>query len=211
MGVRIILMLMAISFLGYVLPWGQISFWGATVITNLVSAIPVVGGRLVEYLWGGFSVNEPTLKRFFALHFFLPFILVILTVSHIIYLHEAGSGNPLGASRGGRKIKFYPYRMVIDLEGLVVLMWVGVGVVLFGGLAFIDDPENFLPANPLLAPLHIQPEWYFLFAYAILRSIPNKLGGVVALVASVSRFYVLGGMRWVKLRAIFVSYEKIIF
>jgi len=183
-GVVILLLLIGTAFLGYVLPWGQISFWGATVITNLASAIPVVGNEIVFWLWGGFSVSNATLTRFFTLHFLLPFILAALRATHLLFLHQSGSSNPLGINRNVDKSPFHPYFSSKDVFGFIVF---------FAGLLFIrffhpwdlGDPENFIPANPIVTPVHIQPEWYFLFAYAILRSIPSKLGGVVALVLSV--------------------------
>lgn len=183
-GVIILFILIATAFLGYVLPWGQMSFWGATVITNLMSAIPYLGLIIVEWLWGGFSVDNPTLSRFFSLHFLLPFILAILVVIHITILHSTGSTNPLGFKRNSDKISFHPFFSSKDLLGVVLV------ILLFSIVCFIypyilGDPENFNPANPINTPIHIQPEWYFLFAYAILRRIPNKLGGVIALVISI--------------------------
>nr|QXX99487.1 cytochrome b [Dimorphostylis asiatica] len=190
-GVTILLMLMATAFLGYVLPWGQMSFWGATVITNLFSAIPVIGNDLVQYLWGGFSINNPTLKRFFTLHFLLPFILTFLAIIHVFFLHETGSSNPLGLTSKSMKTSFHPYSSSTDMESLISLMFYMILMCLLGSLFFVEDPDNFNPANPLMAPPHIQPEWYFLFAYAILRSIPNKLGGVISLAMSVLILYIL--------------------
>lgn len=175
---------MAAAFLGYVLPWGQMSFWGATVITNLFSALPYVGEDVVIWLWGGFAVDNATLTRFFAFHFFVPFAVAALSLVHLIFLHETGSSNPLGLPLHGDKSPFHPYFSVKDLlGGLIALLGVGATMLLFPW--DLGDPENFVPANPLVTPVHIQPEWYFLFAYAILRSIPNKLGGVIALVFSV--------------------------
>lgn len=183
-GVIILLLTIATAFLGYVLPWGQISFWAATVITNLLSAIPVWGTTIVEWLWGGFSVNYPTLTRFFSLHFLLPFIVTSLALIHIVSLHSTGSSNPLGLNINKDKIPFHPFFIWKDL------VWIVFIIILLLSVALINpyirtDPENFIPANPISTPLHIQPEWYFLFAYAILRSIPNKLGGVLALAARV--------------------------
>nr|QWS05423.1 cytochrome b [Cultellus attenuatus] len=189
-GVTMLVLTMGIGFLGYVLPWGQMSFWGATVITNLVSAVPYLGGWLVEWIWGGFAVGDATLKRFFMLHFLLPFVLLVMVAVHIMYLHSTGSNNPLGLSSDSEKIPFYPYYMLKDLVGI---FWLG-GLILFVVLFFPDiflDPVNFMPADPMRTPTHIQPEWYFLFAYAILRSIPNKLGGVVALAMSLLILYIL--------------------
>nr|ATD53061.1 cytochrome b [Clovia sp. EMHAU-2015-Zz052918] len=183
-GIIILLLLMGTAFLGYVLPWGQMSFWGATVITNLLSAIPYLGTYLVQWIWGGFSVDNSTLTRFFTLHFLFPFIIVSLVIIHIFFLHLTGSNNPIGMKSNIDKIPFHPYFSIKDLMGFIFI------VTLFLTLNFMEpymlgDPDNFSPANPLVTPTHIKPEWYFLFAYAILRSIPNKLGGVVALLMSV--------------------------
>nr|AAN34994.1 cytochrome b [Empidonax wrightii]AAN34995.1 cytochrome b [Empidonax wrightii]AAN34996.1 cytochrome b [Empidonax wrightii] len=183
-GVILLLTLMATAFVGYVLPWGQMSFWGATVITNLFSAIPYIGQTLVEWAWGGFSVDNPTLTRFFALHFLLPFMIAGLTLIHLTFLHETGSNNPLGISSDCDKIPFHPYFSMKDILGFIILLLPLMTLALFSP-NLLGDPENFTPANPLVTPPHIKPEWYFLFAYAILRSIPNKLGGVLALAASV--------------------------
>nr|AAL16656.1 cytochrome b [Numenius arquata] len=183
-GVILLLTLMATAFVGYVLPWGQMSFWGATVITNLFSAIPYIGQTLVEWAWGGFSVDNPTLTRFFALHFLLPFMIAGLTLIHLTFLHETGSNNPLGISSNSDKIPFHPYFSLKDILGFTIMFLPLLTLALFSP-NLLGDPENFTPANPLVTPPHIKPEWYFLFAYAILRSIPNKLGGVLALAASV--------------------------
>nr|QNH73742.1 cytochrome b [Dicaeum chrysorrheum]QVO50911.1 cytochrome b [Dicaeum chrysorrheum] len=183
-GVILLLMLMATAFVGYVLPWGQMSFWGATVITNLFSAIPYIGQTLVEWAWGGFSVDNPTLTRFFALHFLLPFVIAGLTLVHLTFLHETGSNNPMGIPSDCDKIPFHPYYTTKDILGFALLLCLLAAMALFSPNS-LGDPENFTPANPLVTPPHIKPEWYFLFAYAILRSIPNKLGGVLALAASV--------------------------
>nr|AAV85635.1 cytochrome b [Pyrilia barrabandi]AAV85637.1 cytochrome b [Pyrilia barrabandi] len=183
-GVILLLTLMATAFVGYVLPWGQMSFWGATVITNLFSAIPYIGHTLVEWAWGGFSVDNPTLTRFFTLHFLLPFMITSLVLVHLTFLHESGSNNPLGISSNCDKIPFHPYFSLKDLLGFMIMLPLLTTLALFSP-NLLGDPENFTPANPLVTPPHIKPEWYFLFAYAILRSIPNKLGGVLALAASV--------------------------
>nr|BAO37558.1 cytochrome b [Spheniscus demersus] len=183
-GIILLLTLMATAFVGYVLPWGQMSFWGATVITNLFSAIPYIGQTLVEWAWGGFSVDNPTLTRFFALHFLLPFMITGLTLIHLTFLHESGSNNPLGIVANSDKIPFHPYYSTKDILGFMLLLLPLTTLALFSP-NLLGDPENFTPANPLVTPPHIKPEWYFLFAYAILRSIPNKLGGVLALAASV--------------------------
>nr|QNH73745.1 cytochrome b [Dicaeum monticolum] len=183
-GVILLLMLMATAFVGYVLPWGQMSFWGATVITNLFSAIPYIGQTLVEWAGGGFSVDNPTLTRFFALHFLLPFVIAGLTLVHLTFLHETGSNNPMGIPSDWDKIPFHPYYTTKDILGFALMLCLLAAMALFSP-NLLGDPENFTPANPLVTPPHIKPEWYFLFAYAILRSIPNKLGGVLALAASV--------------------------
>nr|YP_097114.1 cytochrome b [Batrachoseps wrighti]AAU20551.1 cytochrome b [Batrachoseps wrighti] len=183
-GVILFFLVMATAFVGYVLPWGQMSFWGATVITNLLSAIPYMGDTLVQWIWGGFSVDKATLTRFFAFHFILPFIIVGASVVHLMFLHETGSNNPTGLNSGPDKIPFHPFFSYKDLLGLLVLLMILMFISLLSP-NLLGDPENFTPANPLVTPPHIQPEWYFLFAYAILRSIPNKLGGVVALLMSI--------------------------
>nr|UBX38544.1 cytochrome b [Brachionus fernandoi] len=183
-GVIIYLILMGTAFLGYVLPWGQMSYWAATVITNLLSAIPWLGPPLVEWVWGGFAVGNPTLTRFFALHYLLPFVVTALVILHIFFLHMYGSSNPLGVSSNTNKVSFHYYYSVKDLYVYFVFFFVFLFFTLKYGYAFMDA-ENFIPANPLVTPTHIQPEWYFLFAYAILRSIPNKLGGVLGLVLAV--------------------------
>nr|YP_009647955.1 cytochrome b [Gerbilliscus leucogaster]QBZ37942.1 cytochrome b [Gerbilliscus leucogaster] len=183
-GIILLFSVMATAFMGYVLPWGQMSFWGATVITNLLSAIPYVGTTIVEWIWGGFSVDKPTLTRFFAFHFILPFIIAALAVVHLLFLHETGSNNPMGINSNVDKIPFHPYYTVKDFLGVILLLFTFLLVVLFSP-DLLGDPDNYMPANPLNTPPHIKPEWYFLFAYAILRSIPNKLGGVIALVLSI--------------------------
>nr|BAK23120.1 cytochrome b [Trigonostigma heteromorpha] len=183
-GVVLFLLVMMTAFVGYVLPWGQMSFWGATVITNLLSAVPYVGDTLVQWIWGGFSVDNATLTRFFAFHFLLPFIVVAMTVLHLLFLHETGSNNPIGINPNADKISFHPYFSYKDLLGFAVMLAALSALALFSP-NLLGDPENFTPANPLVTPPHIKPEWYFLFAYAILRSIPNKLGGVLALLFSI--------------------------
>nr|AGA94835.1 cytochrome b [Cardinalis cardinalis] len=199
-GVILLLTLMATAFVGYVLPWGQMSFWGATVITNLFSAIPYIGQTLVEWAWGGFSVDNPTLTRFFALHFLLPFFIVGLTLVHLTFLHETGSNNPLGIPSDCDKIPFHPYYTIKDILGFVLMVSLLVSLALFAP-NLLGDPENFTPANPLVPPPHIKPEWYFLFAYAILRSIPNKLGGVLALAASILVLFLMPLLHTSKLRS----------
>nr|YP_009731514.1 cytochrome b [Macrocheles muscaedomesticae]QHQ98532.1 cytochrome b [Macrocheles muscaedomesticae] len=183
-GIIILLLLMATAFLGYVLPWGQMSYWGATVITNLLSAIPYIGNSITLWLWGGFSINNATLARFYSLHFFLPFIILTMVIIHIILLHETGSSNPMGNPSNLDKISFHPLYSLKDIVGFM-LVYLLFNYITFSSPYIFFDPDNFVPANPMLTPPHIQPEWYFLFAYAILRSIPNKLGGVLALFLSI--------------------------
>nr|ADA72107.1 cytochrome b [Pachytriton brevipes]AKQ13018.1 cytochrome b [Pachytriton brevipes]AKQ13019.1 cytochrome b [Pachytriton brevipes] len=183
-GVVLLLLVMATAFVGYVLPWGQMSFWGASVITNLLSAIPYVGSSLVEWVWGGFSVDKATLTRFFAFHFLLPFLIAGMSIIHLLFLHETGSNNPTGIPSNQDKVSFHPYFSYKDLLGFLLALLTLVLIALVVPNLLVD-PENFIPANPLMAPPHIKPEWYFLFAYAILRSIPNKLGGVIALLMSI--------------------------
>nr|ABW99140.1 cytochrome b [Dionda episcopa] len=183
-GVVLLLLVMMTAFVGYVLPWGQMSFWGATVITNLLSAVPYMGDALVQWIWGGFSVDNATLTRFFAFHFLFPFVIAGATILHLLFLHETGSNNPAGLNSDADKISFHPYFSYKDLLGFVLMLLALATLTLFSP-TLLGDPENFTPANPLVTPPHIQPEWYFLFAYAILRSIPNKLGGVLALLFSI--------------------------
>nr|UWT72065.1 cytochrome b [Ctenotus schomburgkii] len=183
-GVILLLLVMATAFVGYVLPWGQMSFWGATVITNLLSAIPYIGTNLVEWIWGGFSVDNATLTRFFTFHFLLPFAIMGASMLHLLFLHETGSNNPTGLASNTDKIPFHPYYSYKDLLGATLFILLLLSLALFSP-NLLGDPENFTPANPLVTPPHIKPEWYFLFAYAILRSIPNKLGGVLALLFSI--------------------------
>nr|YP_008854783.1 cytochrome b [Diabrotica barberi]AHA51732.1 cytochrome b [Diabrotica barberi] len=188
-GVTIFFLTMATAFLGYVLPWGQMSFWGATVITNLMSAIPYLGNMLVQWIWGGFAVDNATLTRFFTFHFILPFIIMFMVI-HLLFLHQTGSSNPLGTKSNIDKIPFHPYFTFKDILGFLILLLLLTTLTLKDPY-LLGDPDNFIPANPLVTPVHIQPEWYFLFAYAILRSIPNKLGGVIALVMSIAILYIL--------------------
>nr|WEG23096.1 cytochrome b [Zenillia sp. 2 HNL-2023a] len=189
-GVIILFLTMGTAFMGYVLPWGQMSFWGATVITNLMSAIPYIGIDLVQWIWGGFAVDNATLTRFFTFHFILPFIVLATTMIHILFLHETGSNNPLGLNSNIDKIPFHPYFTYKDIVGFITTTMMLILLVLINPY-LLGDPDNFIPANPLVTPIHIQPEWYFLFAYAILRSIPNKLGGVIALVISIAILMIL--------------------
>nr|YP_003934235.1 cytochrome b [Kinosternon leucostomum]ACP30420.1 cytochrome b [Kinosternon leucostomum] len=189
-GVMLLLLTMATAFMGYVLPWGQMSFWGATVITNLLSAIPYIGTALVQWIWGGFSVDNATLTRFFTLHFLLPFMIAGLAMMHLLFLHETGSNNPTGLNSNTDKIPFHPYFSYKDLLGMILMLTLLLMLALFSP-NLLGDPDNFIPANPLITPPHIKPEWYFLFAYAILRSIPNKLGGVLALLSSILILFML--------------------
>jgi ubiquinol-cytochrome c reductase cytochrome b subunit len=199
LGVLILLLMMATAFMGYVLPWGQMSFWGATVITNLFSAIPLVGESIVTWLWGGFSVDNPTLNRFYALHYLLPFILFGVVILHVVALHVTGSNNPLGIDPKGPQdtVPFHPYYTVKDSFGTAV--WVFVfAIFVFFAPDFFGEPENYLEANPLSTPAEIVPEWYFLPYYAILRAvdfdiwfIPAKLGGVIAMFGSIFLLFVL--------------------
>nr|YP_010710169.1 cytochrome b [Lipaphis pseudobrassicae]WCS41469.1 cytochrome b [Lipaphis pseudobrassicae] len=183
-GVFLLLLTMMTAFVGYVLPWGQMSFWGATVITNLLSAIPYLGNSIVIWIWGGFSINNATLTRFFSIHFILPFIIILFTFIHLFFLHMTGSNNPLGINSNFDKITFSPYFLIKDLIGLIMFMWMFfILTLIFPYL--LNDHNNFIMANSMITPNHIQPEWYFLFSYSILRAIPNKLGGVIALMMSI--------------------------
>ncbi|MDF1585124.1 cytochrome b [Marinimicrococcus flavescens] len=209
LGVVILLLMMATAFMGYVLPWGQMSFWGATVITNLFSAIPLVGESIVTWLWGGFAVDNPTLNRFFSLHYLMPFVIVAVVFLHILALHQFGSNNPVGIEVSKKdKIPFHPYYTVKDLFGLMVFLLV------FGGFVFyapnmLGHPDNYIPADPLVTPPHIVPEWYFLPFYAILRSItfdifwiiPAKLGGVLAMFGAIAVLFVLPWLDTSKVRS----------
>nr|YP_009350375.1 cytochrome b [Prohamitermes mirabilis]AQP26899.1 cytochrome b [Prohamitermes mirabilis] len=193
-GVAILFLTMATAFMGYVLPWGQMSFWGATVITNLLSAIPYVGKEVVQWVWGGFAVDNATLTRFFALHFLMPFVIAAMAMVHLLFLHQTGSNNPLGLNKNTDKIPFHPYFTVKDLLGFAITIML-LTVLTLKEPYMLSDPDNFIPANPLVTPVHIQPEWYFLFAYAILRSIPNKLGGVIALAMSIAILFIMPMMK----------------
>lgn len=199
-GVVLWILIMATAFMGYVLPWGQMSFWGATVITNLFGAIPWVGESIVQLLWGGFSVDNATLNRFFSLHYLLPFVLAGVVIVHLASLHTNGSNNPIGVTSLGDKTKFHPYFWVKDVFGLA-----SFGVIFFGFLFFAPDslghPDNYIPANPLVTPTHIVPEWYFLPLYAILRSIPNKLLGVIAMFGGLLAWLALPWLNQGKIRS----------
>nr|AYN73206.1 cytochrome b [Pollostacris sp. OR322] len=189
-GTIILFLVMATAFMGYVLPWGQMSFWGATVITNLLSAIPYLGTDLVQWVWGGFAVDNATLNRFFTFHFVLPFMIAAMAAIHLFFLHQTGSNNPLGLNGNIEKIPFHPYFTFKDSITFILMTLLLITLCLMNPY-LLGDPDNFVPANPLVTPVHIQPEWYFLFAYAILRSIPNKLGGVIALFLSISILMIL--------------------
>nr|ALN11553.1 cytochrome b [Hylodes meridionalis] len=183
-GVILLFLVMATAFVGYVLPWGQMSFWGATVITNLLSAAPYIGSDLVQWIWGGFSVDNATLTRFFTFHFILPFAIAGASMIHLLFLHQTGSSNPTGLDSNPDKITFHTYYSYKDAVGFLILIAL-LAILSTFYPNMLGDPDNFTPANPLVTPPHIKPEWYFLFAYAILRSIPNKLGGVLALLFSI--------------------------
>lgn len=210
-GTIILFLVIATAFIGYVLPWGQISFWGATVITNLLSAIPYLGLDLVQWIWGGFAVDNATLTRFFTFHFILPFIVLATVIIHLLFLHQTGSNNPIGLNSNLDKIPFHPYFSYKDLTGFIVLIIILTILTLINPY-ILGDPDNFIPANPLVTPIHIQPEWYFLFAYAILRSIPNKLGGVIALVISIAILIIIPFYNLRKFRGIeFYPINQILF
>lgn len=210
-GVILLFIVIGTAFLGYVLVWGQISFWGATVITNLLSAVPYIGSALVEWLWGGFAVDNATLTRFFTLHFLLPFLIMGASVLHLLFLHQTGSNNPLGLNSDSQKVPFHTYYTTKDLVGFVILI-IALSLLALLTPNLLTDPENFIPANPLVTPIHIQPEWYFLFAYAILRSIPNKLGGVLALVARILVLLILPFTQLQRLRGMqFYPWSQVLF
>ena len=196
-GVVILLLMMATAFMGYVLPWGQMSFWAATVITNLFSAIPLVGESIVNWLWGGFSVDNPTLNRFFSLHFLLPFVIAGLAILHLILLHSATSSNPLGIESKTGSIAFYPYFSIKDIFSLMVLLTIA-SYFFFFAPDVLGHSDNYIAANPMVTPEHIVPEWYFLPFYAILRSIPDKLGGVICMILAILILLVLPYLRFNK-------------
>lgn len=208
-GVTIIITLYAISFLGYVLPWGQISYWAVAVITNLLSVIPIIGEEIVKWVWGGFSVRSPTLNRFYSFHFLLPFILMFLTLIHLIFLHSQGSRNRLGLNRNIDKIQFHPYFTIKDLRFILLVITLSILISFFFPY-ILGDAINNVPANPIQTPVHIQPEWYFLPSYAILRSLPRKTAGVLALVISISIFYLIPIFK-IKFSTKFNYYRNLIF
>lgn len=189
-GVTLFILTIATAFIGYVLPWGQMRFWAATVITNLLSAIPYAGNELVEWVWGGFAVDNSTLVRFYSFHFLLPFVISGVTIIHILFLHQTGSNNPLGISRNANKIPIHIYYTFKDLIGFFFL-FVFLTYIILWNPSLWTEPENYIPANSLVTPIHIKPEWYFLWLYAILRRIPNKLGGVIAIFMALLILYLL--------------------
>jgi len=192
LGVLILLLMMATAFMGYVLPWGQMSFWGATVITNLFSAVPFIGDSIVTLLWGGFSVDNPTLNRFFALHYLMPFLIVGVVILHLVALHRFGSNNPIGIDPSGPQdtVPFHPYYTIKDFFGLSVFLTLFAAAIFFFP-NFMGHPDNYIPANPMQTPAHIVPEWYFLPFYAILRAVPDKLGGVLAMFGAIAVLFIL--------------------
>nr|YP_008083533.1 apocytochrome b [Neopyropia tenera]AGL96386.1 apocytochrome b [Neopyropia tenera] len=192
-GVIILLLMIITAFIGYVLPWGQMSLWGATVITNLVSAVPLVGDSIVAWLWGGFSVDNATLNRFFSLHYLLPFVIAAASLVHLAALHQEGSGNPLGIDASSDKVPMYPYFIVKDLLGIVAFI-VFFSFFVYFSPNLLGHPDNYIEANPMVTPAHIVPEWYFLPFYAILRSIPHKLGGVICMIFAI---VVLALLPWI--------------
>ena len=202
LGVVILLLMMATAFMGYVLPWGQMSFWGATVITNLFSAFPIIGDHIVTWLWGGFSVDNPTLNRFFALHYLLPFVLLGVVFLHVAAVHVHGSNNPVGIDIKGPQdsLPFHPYFTMKDTFGLGVFMIIFAGFVFFAP-NYMGHPDNYIPANPLVTPAHIVPEWYFLPFYAILRAVPDKLGGVLAMFGAIAVLFVVPWLDTSKVRS----------
>ncbi len=210
-GVTLYIMIMATAFLGYVLPWGQMSFWGATVITNLFTAIPIVGGDIAIWLWGGWNIGNPTLSRFFSLHYLLPFLIMALSLTHLIALHETGSNNPLGVKSDVEKIAFHTYFTSKDLWVILIVL-INLFVLTIYLPLYLNDVVNWVPADSLKTPIHIQPEWYFLFAYSILRSIPNKLGGVITMFSAILVLYFIPFLHTSKLIGIvFRPLSKLIF
>lgn len=206
-GVTLFLLCIITAFLGYVLPWGQMSYWAATVITNLISAVPYIGNIVVSWLWGGFRVRNASLVRFYALHFLLPFVISGLSLLHIFFLHETGSSNPLGLDSSSENIEFQSYFTVKDSVGFLVI-WGALGYLVLFFPNLLIDPENFIQANPLVTPTHIQPEWYFLPIYAMLRAIPSKLGGVIALILSVRILYTFPFLKKLEVRSLGFSISE---
>nr|YP_009681521.1 cytochrome b [Septifer bilocularis]QDO71943.1 cytochrome b [Septifer bilocularis] len=210
-GIMLYLLLMAEAFLGYVLPWGQMSFWGATVITNLMTVIPFFGKTITQWIWGYYTVSNPTLKRFYSFHFIVPFLMVVMSALHLFYLHETGSNNPLGIESDMMCIPFHPFYTVKDLFGFVCLAW-GLMFLVCVKPEMLGNVTNYIPANPMKTPKHVKPEWYFLFAYAILRSIPNKSGGICAMLLSILILYLLPFIHTGKFRSLcFYPFNQMIF
>nr|YP_003084313.1 cytochrome b [Metacrangonyx longipes]CAQ16853.1 cytochrome b [Metacrangonyx longipes] len=209
-GVTIFILTMATAFLGYVLPINQMSYWGASVITNLLSEVPYIGPNLIELVWGSPSVGTPTIMRFFSFHFMLPFVILGLTIIHIVLLHETGSKNPLGTKSTSNKYMFNPIFIFKDMLGFILALTLFLSISLLMPLALGDD-ENFFNLNPYVTPIHIQPEWYFLFAYAILRSIPNKMGGIISLVLAIFILYLLPYLHSSKMSSVYYPVNKFIF
>nr|AZL93190.1 cytochrome b [Diapriidae sp. ZJUH_2016010] len=210
-GMMMMLLMMMTSFMGYILPWGQMSFWGATVITNLISTIPFFGKMIVEWVWGGFTINNSTLNRFYSMHFILPFMMIIFIIIHLMFLHKSGSNNPMGTNSNMNKIMFHPYFTFKDLIMMIMMMMMFLLMCLIYPY-IMNDPENFIEANSLITPIHIQPEWYFLFAYSILRTIPNKLGGVISMILSIMILLILPMLNMNKINFImFNPMNKIMF
>uniref|UniRef100_A0AAT9J3P6 Cytochrome b n=1 Tax=Haementeria sp. COZEM-ANN-HIR-001/002 TaxID=3157987 RepID=A0AAT9J3P6_9ANNE len=210
-GVTLYILTMATAFMGYVLPWGQMSFWGATVITNLLSTFPYIGKMMVEWIWGGYAVDNATLNRFFSFHFILPFLMIALVVLHLLFLHQTGSNNPLGINCDSDRIPFHPYYSIKDCLGFSIAITTLLLLVLFYPNLF-SDPENFIKASSSTTPIHIKPEWYFLWIYAILRSVPNKLGGVIAAFSGILIMYLLPFMVVMNKRSLaFYPFNKLLF
>lgn len=207
-GVVLLLLMMGTAFIGYVLPWGQMSFWGATVITNLVTAVPEVGTAIAEWLWGGFSVGNSTLLRFFSLHYLLPFAIAGVTILHLCLLHTKGSSNP-GAQSATDRLMFHPYFTVKDAVGLSVFLLVYMWFVFFAPNV-LGHSDNYIVANPMSTPLHIVPEWYFLPFYAILRSVPDKLGGVALMIGSILVLVLLSAARAQRVKSIMFGSSQMI-
>nr|YP_011004811.1 cytochrome b [Anagyrus jenniferae]WPT46952.1 cytochrome b [Anagyrus jenniferae] len=210
-GIMLLLLSMMTAFLGYVLPWGQMSFWGVTVITNLMSTVPYIGNDLVLWIWGGFSINNATLNRFYSLHFITPFVIMFFIIIHLFFLHETGSSNPMGLNSNFFKIPFNPYYSIKDMLGFIIIFMTLMTICSMNPY-MLSDPENYNKANSLVTPIHIQPEWYFLFAYAILRSIPNKLGGVIALLMSILILLIMPMISFYKMKSFkFYFFNQIMF
>nr|AIW06396.1 cytochrome b [Ichneumonidae sp. MT-2014] len=209
-GIIILLLSMATAFMGYVLPWGQMSFWGATVITNLISTIPYIGQMIVEWIWGGFAINNPTLNRFYTFHFIFPFITMFMVMIHLFFIHQYGSNNPLGLNSKLYSINFHNYFTLKDIMGFLIIYFI-ILMMCFKIPFMLSDPDNYMIANPMLTPIHIQPEWYFLFAYSMLRAIPNKTGGVISLLMSILILFTLPFINKYFLPMTFFPYNQFMF